>query len=69
MHTLNSNGIFQELVCEIYPSRLILNKENLNDNEADILDLNISLKDGKFILYLQCLWQGLILSRSVDSSF
>ena len=55
MPTLNSNGIFQELVCEIYPSRLILNKENLNDNEADILDLNISLKDGKFILYLQCL--------------
>ena len=47
--TLNSDGVFQELAREIYPSSLILNKENVNDNEADILDLNISLKDGKFI--------------------
>ena len=46
---LNSDEVFQELTREIYPSSLILNKENVNDNEADILDLNISLKDGKFI--------------------
>ena len=48
--TLNSDGVFQELAREIYPSSLILNKENVNDNEADILDLNISLKDGKFMI-------------------
>ena len=47
--TLNSDGVFQELAREIYPSSLILNKENVNDNEADILDLIISLKVGKFI--------------------
>ena len=47
--SLNSDGIFQELVCEIYPSSLVLNKENDNDNGADILDLNVSIKDGKFI--------------------
>ena len=48
--TLNSDGVFSiKLAREIYQSSLILNKENVNDNEADILDLNISLKDGKFI--------------------
>ena len=47
--TLNSDDIFQELVCEIYPSSLELNKENDNDNGADILDLNVIIKDGKFI--------------------
>ena len=41
---LNSDGVFQELAREIYPSSLILNKENINDNEADILDLNIFYK-------------------------
>ena len=47
--TLNSDGVFQELAREIYPSSLILNKENVNDKEDDILYLNISLKDGMFI--------------------
>ena len=48
--TLNSDDGFQELACEIDLSRLSLNKETFNDNEADILDLIISSKDGsKFI--------------------
>ena len=29
--TLNSDGVFQELVGKIYPSSLISNKENIND--------------------------------------
>ena len=29
--TLNSDGVFQELARKIYPSSLILNKENVND--------------------------------------
>ena len=41
--TLNSDCVFQELSCEIYPSSLILNKENANYNVfSDILDLYIS---------------------------
>ena len=47
--TLNSDGVFQERYSKIYPSSLVLNKENNSDLEADILDLNISIKDGKFI--------------------
>ena len=34
---------------EIYPSYLVLNKENDNDNRADIIALNVSIKNGKFI--------------------
>ena len=48
--TLNSDGVFKELACEIYPSSLILNKENVNDNKAGILDLKCSLKDGLFVV-------------------
>ena len=33
---LNSDGVFQELACKIYPSSLILYKENVDDNEGDI---------------------------------
>ena len=29
---LNSDGVFQELACKIYPSSLILYKENDDDN-------------------------------------
>ena len=47
--TLNSGGVFQELAHQIYPSSLVLNKENVNDMEADVLDLNILIKDGKYI--------------------
>ena len=47
--TLNSDGVFQELAHQIYPSSLVLNQENVNDIEADVLDLNILIKDGKYI--------------------
>ena len=48
--TLNSDGTFQELFPQIYPISLTLNKENVVDMAADVLDLNISIKDGKFIV-------------------
>ena len=47
--SLNSDGVFHDLVSEIYPSSLVLNKENDDDTEADILDLSITIKNGKFI--------------------
>ena len=47
--TLNSDGTFQELFPQIYPSSLTLNKENVDDMAADVLDLNITIKGGKFI--------------------
>ena len=48
--TLNSDGTFQELFPQIYPVSLILNKENVNDMAADVLDLNITIINGKFII-------------------
>ena len=42
-------GIFQERLREIYPSCVVSNKENDNDYGANILDLNVSIKNCKFI--------------------
>ena len=35
----NSYGDFQEHECYIYPSSLILNKENVDDNEQLIFEI------------------------------
>ena len=35
---MNSDGTFQEDVGNIYPERLILNKENVVDTSAHVLD-------------------------------
>ena len=47
--SLNSDGYFKEYVSQIYPACLELNKENEGDDKADVLDLSISVNDGKFI--------------------
>ena len=47
--TLNSDGCLAEYYRLIYPSSLTLNKENAIDTCANVLDLEISIKDGKFI--------------------
>ena len=48
--TINSDGIFQEHVCNIYPDSLILNKENIDDTSAHVLDLEINIVEGKFFV-------------------
>ena len=47
--TLNSDGCLEEYYNLIYPSSLTLNKENEIDTGANLLDLEISIKDGKFV--------------------
>lgn len=46
--SINSDGVFQDHASLIYPTSLILNKENVGDDEAHVLDLNILVKDGQF---------------------
>ena len=48
--TIYSDGIFQEHVCNIYPDSLILNKENIDDTSAHVLDLEINIVEGKFFV-------------------
>ena len=48
--SVNSDGVFQEHVGNIYPDSLILNKENVDDTRAHVLDLDINVINGKFIV-------------------
>ena len=45
---INSDGVFATLMKYIYPMSLELNKENFNDNSANVLDLKINVEDGNF---------------------
>ena len=40
------NNFFDSLVNHIYPSDLQLNKANISDTEASLLDLHLSISDG-----------------------
>ena len=40
------NPYFEQMVGQIYPTELQLNKENSSDNEAQFLDLNLSITNG-----------------------
>ena len=40
------NNFFDGMVNRIYPSELQLNKANVSDTEASILDLHLSISDG-----------------------
>ena len=44
------DGLFQEHVSKIYPDSLVLNKENSENTSAHVLDLNINVIPGKFIV-------------------
>jgi len=46
--SVNSDLVFQEQCKLIYPANLILNKENVKDDKADVLDLSISIESNKF---------------------
>ena len=45
---VNSDGVFSQHVGDIYPSSLTINKENDDDSKANILDLNVIIRDNKF---------------------
>ena len=47
--SVNSDGVFQNLVGNIYPESLVLNKENDDDSQANVLDLKIVVEGGKFV--------------------
>ena len=40
------NPYFEQMVGQIYPTKLQLNKANSSDTEAPFLDLNLSIKNG-----------------------
>ena len=40
------NPYFEQMVCQIYPTELQLNKTNSSDTEASFLDLNLSITNG-----------------------
>ena len=43
---LNINNVhFDNMVCQIYPSELQLNKDNTSDTEAAFLDLHLSISN------------------------
>ena len=45
---INDNGHFSKFKDQIYPSDLILSKENVGTLSATVLDLNISIINDKF---------------------
>ena len=42
------NPFFEQMVSQIYPTELQLNKANSSDTEAPVLDLNLSITNGIF---------------------
>ena len=48
--SINSDGVFQEHFNIIYPDSLVLNKENVDDNSAHVLDLYTNIVNQHFIL-------------------
>ena len=40
------NPYFEQMVCQIYPTELQLNKAIFSDTEAPFLDLNLSITNG-----------------------
>ena len=40
------NPYFEQMVGQIYPTELLLNKANSSDTEASFLDLNLSITNG-----------------------
>ena len=41
-----NNPYFEQMVCQIYPTELQLNKVNSSDTEAPYFDLNLSITNG-----------------------
>ena len=50
--TFEDNGMFGKVFGSIYPKEMILKHTNINDTEANYLDLNIAVVDNKYIYQL-----------------
>ena len=52
MNVSNGCGEFEQYIPDIYPTELILNRENETDSEASFLDLYIKIINNKFTFSL-----------------
>lgn len=43
------NGVFQNIITDIYPPEMLLKNTNVSSNEVNYLDLNISVHENKYI--------------------
>ena len=55
------NPYFEQMVGQIYPTELQLNKANSSDTEAPFLDLNLSITNGIVSSKIYDKWDDLIL--------
>ena len=49
LFTLNNDGRMNELMSDVYPPELQLNKENCDDSSTSFLDLAISIRDEQVV--------------------
>ena len=67
------NPYFKQMVGQIYPSELQLNKANSSDTEAPFLDLNLSITNGIVSSKIYDKWDDfnfeIVISHSVMEMF
>ena len=52
LNAVNDSDVFHQNIAEIYPVELELSRENINDKEANFLDLDIKIKNNQFDISL-----------------
>ena len=50
--SMNDFGLFESIICDIYPREMIINKTNISVRKSNYLDLNICIYRGKFYVKL-----------------
>jgi hypothetical protein len=50
--SINDKNVFERVYPQIYPDSLTLKKVNTSDKQADVLDINIQVSNGKFVCKL-----------------
>ncbi len=48
----NDDGLFEEILSDVYPPEMIVNKTNISARKTNFLDLTISIYRGKFYVKL-----------------
>ena len=48
----NYDGLFEEIISEIYPPEMVVSKTNISARKTNFLDLTISIYRGKFYVML-----------------
>ena len=49
---LNDDGLFEEIISDIYPPEMVVSKANISVRKTHFLDLTISIYRGKFYIIL-----------------